>query len=44
MGTDWMSRNGTAEAIPPCFSEYAGNQAMAHIRTRKTRASYELAA
>jgi DNA (cytosine-5)-methyltransferase 1 len=28
MGIDWMSRDGLAEAIPPCYTEWIGRQLM----------------
>jgi len=32
MGTDWMSRNGTSEAVPPIFTEFVGMQARVRIQ------------
>jgi DNA (cytosine-5)-methyltransferase 1 len=32
MGIDWMNRAELAEAIPPAFSEYIGQQLMAVVR------------
>jgi DNA (cytosine-5)-methyltransferase 1 len=31
MGIDWMDRHGLAQAIPPAYTEFIGQQLMAHI-------------
>jgi DNA (cytosine-5)-methyltransferase 1 len=33
MGIDWMDRHGLAQAIPPAYTEFIGQQLMAHITT-----------
>lgn len=32
MGIDWMTRDGLAEAIPPAYAEFIGEQLIAHLR------------
>lgn len=32
MGVDWMTRDEIAEAIPPAYTEFIGEQLMAHLR------------
>jgi DNA (cytosine-5)-methyltransferase 1 len=32
MGIDWMTRDGVAQAIPPAYTEFIGEQLLAHIR------------
>jgi len=33
MGIDWMSRAELSEAIPPAYTEFVGEQLLAHLRT-----------
>lgn len=35
MGIDWMDRHGFVEAIPPSYTEWIGQQLLAHIETEK---------
>jgi DNA (cytosine-5)-methyltransferase 1 len=34
MGIDWMTRDELREAIPPAYTEFIGEQLMAHLKTR----------
>jgi DNA (cytosine-5)-methyltransferase 1 len=34
MGIDWMSRDGLREAIPPAYTEFIGQQLLAHIKEK----------
>jgi DNA (cytosine-5)-methyltransferase 1 len=34
MGIDWMTQGELAQAIPPAYTEFIGNQLMAHLEAR----------
>jgi DNA (cytosine-5)-methyltransferase 1 len=35
MGIDWMSRNGLSQSIPPSYTQFIGEQVLAHIEAER---------
>lgn len=33
MGIDWMDQDGLSQAIPPAYTQFIGEQLMAHLRS-----------